>query len=90
MMAIRTASCPIIADSSSPYDNINWVNGITCNKIFKTLTPFEREILIMSYLDKKKNSEIADICGVCRATINRKKQATIETLKVVNSDIIKK
>jgi hypothetical protein len=77
-ISIKKASCPTIVDNTTPYDsnslNTNWVNGITCSDTFKCLTPFEREI--------------ADKYGVCRATINRKKQAAIEKLKRVNSDIL--
>lgn len=65
----------------------NWINGVTCSELFKSLTPFERNLLVMSYIEKKTDTEIAQMYGLCRATIFRKKQAAIEKILYVNSDI---
>lgn len=53
--------------------NTNWINGITCSDIFSCLTPFERQILTMWYVEGKTDTEIGDIFGVCRGTINRRR-----------------
>lgn len=60
--------------------NLNWVNGVTCTERFKELTPFERKILILSYLHDLQDDQIADEYGFCRATINRKKMAAVKKL----------
>lgn len=61
----------------SVYDNsflnINWINGVTCSEIFKVLTPFERKILVMWYVENKTDTNIADDFGVCRGTINKRR-----------------
>ena len=62
--------------------NMNWINGITCSQPFKPLTPFERNIVIMWYKDKKTDSYIATKYGVGRMTIN-KKRATAKQ-KILN------
>lgn len=62
--------------------DINWINGITCSEVFQTLTPFERKILIMWYIDKKTDSQIAEEFGLCRCTINIKRAKTKDKLEV--------
>lgn len=88
--ALDASSIAIKENITSPYDaamlNVNWINGITCSAIFKELTPFERRLMLLSYTEKKTDTQIAEIYGVCRATINRKKQNAIKKLKAVNSD----
>lgn len=51
----------------------NWINGITCSEIFDCLTPFERQIVTLWYVEKKTDTEIGEIFGVCRGTINRRR-----------------
>lgn len=53
--------------------NNNWIQNITSTDIFKTLTAFEKMILIESYIYNKTDEEIATEYGTCRATINRRK-----------------
>lgn len=69
----------------TPYDdeslNLNWVNGITCTGVFKNLTPFERKIIYLSFHAKMQDNEIAQLYGMCRATINRKKQIALAKLR---------
>jgi RNA polymerase sigma factor (sigma-70 family) len=51
----------------------NWINGITCGDIFECLTPFERQIITLWYVEKKTDTEIGEMFGVCRGTINRRR-----------------
>lgn len=69
----------------SVYDNaflnINWINGVTCSNVFKVLTPFERKILVMWYVDNKTDTDIAEDFGVCRGTINKRRAVAKSKLK---------
>lgn len=69
----------------SVYDNaflnINWINGITCSNIFMVLTPFERKILVMWYVDNLTDTNIAEEFGVCRGTINKRRAIAKMKLK---------
>lgn len=77
-----------------PYDieslNFNWTNGNTCNELFKCLTTYEREILIMSFIQNKIDSEIANIYGCHRITIVKHKKVAINKIKeyIINNKII--
>lgn len=51
----------------------NWINGITCGDVFDCLTPFERQIVSLWYVERKTDTEIGEIFGVCRGTINRRR-----------------
>lgn len=68
-----------IYDSS--FMNTNWINGATCNNIFACLDPSERRIIQMWYVENKTDLEIAEAFGVCRGTINRKRNVAKEKLK---------
>lgn len=61
--------------------DINWINGITCSDTFKILNPFERHILVLWYVHKKTDSYIADLLGVCRGTINKKRAIAKNKIK---------
>ena len=61
--------------------NTNWINGITCSNVFKALTPFERNILVMWYIENKTDSEIAEEYGVCRCTINKRRAKAKDKLR---------
>lgn len=70
--------------------NTNWINGVTCSDVFKELTPFERKILIMWYIDNKTDSDIAEEFGVCRGTINKRRaiaKAKLEEAVIKNKNI---
>jgi predicted DNA-binding protein (UPF0251 family) len=71
----------------NPFNNaifdISWIDGYTCSKSFKTLTSFERKILKLYYIDKLKDQDIGEQCGVCRATINRRRMAAQRKLEAV-------
>lgn len=66
----------------------NWINGVTCGEVFSCLNAFEREIIILWYIDKKTDTEIANMFGVCRGTINRRrsiaKDKLMEKVKSLN------
>lgn len=38
----------------------NWINGFTCSEVFEALTPLERRILVLYYVDRLTIQEIAD------------------------------
>lgn len=61
--------------------NFNWVNGITCSEAFQVLTPYERELLIYTFIEKKSSQEISEIYGCHRATINQHRKRAIEKVK---------
>lgn len=69
----------------SAYDieslNFNWTNGATCSELFKTLTPYEREIIVLSFIKNKTDIEIGIIYGCHRATINEHKKKAINKIK---------
>lgn len=70
----------------STYDldslNFNWTNGVTCSELFKDLTPYEREIIILSFIKNKTDIEIGSIYGCHRATINEHKKRAVNKIKV--------
>ena len=62
--------------------NFNWINGVTCDTIFQCLTPYERELLIYTFIEKKSSQEISEIYGCHRATINQHRKKAIEKIKL--------
>lgn len=62
--------------------NFNWTNGVTCSELFSTLTPIEREILVMRYVQKKKIYRIAEIYNCNKSTITSYKTKAIAKIKV--------
>lgn len=69
----------------SAYDieslNFNWTNGVTCSDIFAVLTPYEREIILLSFIEKKTDIEIGKIYGLHRATINEHKKKAVRKIQ---------
>ncbi len=69
----------------SSYDidslNFNWTNGVTCSELFKELTPYEREIIILSFIKNKTDIEIGNIYGCHRATINEHKKRAVNKIR---------
>ena len=69
----------------SSYDldslNFNWTNGVTCSELFKDLTPYEREIIVLSFIKNKTDIEIGAIYGCHRATINEHKKRAVNKIK---------
>lgn len=68
-----------------PYDveslNFNWTNGNTCSDTFKCLTSYERELMVMSFIQNKKDTEIAKIYGCHRITIVKHRKMAIQKIK---------
>jgi len=76
---IKTSSIPV-AYGEENYDtynntflNTNWINGITCSTAFKILTPLERKIIKLWYIDNLTDKEIGDKFGICRGSINKRR-----------------
>lgn len=91
-IALKNAVIPVEESNVSIFDleslNTNWINGITCSTRFKDLTPFERNIIILYYIQNLTDTEIATQIGVCRATINRKRlKAKKKLIRIQNYDI---
>ena len=61
--------------------NFNWTNGVTCSELFKELTPYEREIIVLSFIKNKTDIEIGVIYGCHRATINEHKKRAVNKIK---------
>lgn len=61
--------------------NFNWINGVTCGDAFKNLTSMEREILILSYLKNKTDSEIGMLYGCSRFAIMRYRNKAISKIQ---------
>lgn len=75
---LKHSNIPVIEnkDANLYEDNFldtNWINGVTCGDIFDCLTPFERQIITLWYVEKKTDTEIGEMFGVCRGTINRRR-----------------
>lgn len=70
---------------NDPYEmeslNFNWTNGSTCGEMFKELTAYEREILVLSFAQNKTDSEIANLYGCHRITIIKHKKIAVEKIK---------
>lgn len=67
--------------------NFNWTNGVTCGKLFAGLSPYEREIIILSFIEKKTDIEIGQIYGYHRATINEHKKAAVRKVKTAAEEL---
>ncbi len=61
--------------------NFNWINGAVCGPIFKSLTPYERELLVLSYARHQTEDTLASLFGYSRATIGSHKRKAIQKLK---------
>lgn len=68
-----------------PYEmeslNFNWTNGNTCSEVFKCLTSYERELIVMSFAQHKTDAEIASIYGCHRITIVKHKKIAVNKIK---------
>ena len=72
-------------ENISAYDieslNFNWTYGTTCSELFKCLSSYEREIIILSYMKHMSEEEIAKIYGCCRASINKHKRIAVQKIE---------
>lgn len=50
-----------------------WVRGINCGKVFEDMTPLQRLILRMNYMEKWSDNDIADTMGMHINTIFRQR-----------------
>jgi RNA polymerase sigma factor (sigma-70 family) len=63
--------------------NDNWILGYTADDNYKNLSVMERKIIKMYYLDEMSDQEIADGLGICRATVNRRRNKAVKNLEDV-------
>ena len=61
--------------------NFNWINGIVCQPVFETLTPYERELLILSYLKNQTDDMLAMLFGYSRQAIGVHRRNAVKKLK---------
>ena len=61
--------------------NFNWVNGTVCGPIFKSLTSYERELLVLAYVKNQTEDTLATLYGLSRASIGSHKRKAIAKLK---------
>jgi RNA polymerase sigma factor (sigma-70 family) len=61
--------------------NDNWILGHTTGDEYIQLTVMERKIIKLYYLDKMSDQQIADRLGTCRATVNRRRNKAVNSLK---------
>lgn len=66
--------------------NFNWTNGVTCSPIFKILTSYERELIILYYIKKMSDEMIANMYGRNQKTIGKHRRAAIKKLKEAAAD----
>ncbi len=59
----------------------NILINIDLEKGYERLTPRERNIISLYYLEGYKDEEIAKIYGVCRQSVNETRQKGIKKLK---------
>jgi len=67
---------------TAPYEDldINWIYGKTCSSIFSALSPLDRLILRMSYIDGVSDTEIAAKTGFHLNTINKRRNSAIKLI----------
>lgn len=76
---IKSSTIPVVYGEenhntySNNFLNTNWVNGVTCSKAFKILTPLERKIVKLWYIDNLTDKQIGEKFGICRGSINKRR-----------------
>lgn len=78
VLTIREDDIDVYSEDSL---NFNWINGAVCGPMFKSLTPYERELLILSYSKNQTEDTLAALYGYSRSTIGSHKRRAIEKLK---------
>jgi len=72
-------------ENLSAYDvnclNFNWTSGVTCSELFECLTPYERELIVLSFIEEKTDIEIGKMYGSHRSTINEHKKRAVRKLQ---------
>lgn len=61
--------------------NFNWINGVACGPIFRSLSPYERELLVLSYTRHQNEDTLASLYGYSRSTIGSHKRRAIAKLQ---------
>jgi hypothetical protein len=86
------SNIPAIEIEESVYDNEslnwNWYNGLYCDDIFKTLSTFERKLILEYYVNKKSLIEISETYGYSRTHLNNLKNYAIYKMYIENKEII--
>ena len=59
----------------------NILGEVDMERSYQLLTPRERKIINLYYLEGYKDEEIAKIYGVCRQSVNESRQKGIKKLK---------
>lgn len=66
--------------------NFNWTNGVTCSPLFKILTSYERELIILYYIKKMSDAMIANMYGRNSKTISNQRRAAVRKLRAMATD----
>lgn len=64
----------------SEFDD-NWVDGLTCNNLFKEITSFQRQIIKLYYDEKFSDEKIAKMLNSNKSYIYRQRIRAVEVLK---------
>jgi hypothetical protein len=60
--------------------DIFWISGFNCAPCFQKLTPLERKIIIMYYLEQKNDRQISDEIGMHINTCNQKRRHAVKLI----------
>ncbi len=61
--------------------NFNWISGTVCHEAFKTLTNYERELIVLAFVKNQTEEDIASIFHCSRATIGVQKRKAIKKIE---------
>lgn len=61
--------------------NFNWTSGVTCSEVFKSLTPIEREIIVLIYIKNMPLIKIAKIYGTSKDMVRRYHKSAVTKIK---------
>ena len=78
LLTVKEEEIDIYSDDAL---NFNWINGAVCGPIFRSLTPYERELLVLSYARHQNEDILANLYGYSRSTIGSHKRKAIAKLK---------
>lgn len=77
-LTVKEDRIDVLSDESL---NFNWINGAICGPAFQNLTPYERELLVLSYSRNQTEDTLANLFGCSRSTIGSHKRKAIEKIK---------
>jgi hypothetical protein len=78
LLTIKEDEIDVFDDNSL---NFNWINGVVCGPLFKSLTPYERELLLLAYTKNQTEDTLANLFNCSRSTIGSHKRKAIEKIK---------